>query len=390
MKIENIRLSHFRNYPELTLTPHESVNLFFGANGSGKTNLLEAIHYCALGKSHRITSDQNVIQMGEKEAFCKISVRDQYTRREIGIHLSSGENSKKVIQIDQKKISRFSELMGCLQCVIFSPEDLSLIREGPSPRRRYLDMMISQLNRTYFIALQQYRIGMEQRNAFLKNLRLNPAADRGMLDAFENAMVTNAEIIYRERQKMVEVLSGYTRQTYASVSGRENEVLQLSYHSFAKEEDDSPAETLRQQLIRNREEDIRQGMTTAGPHRDDLQVTLNKKSMKLFASQGQIRTAALSMKLAQLKTLREMSGENPVLLLDDVMSELDRSRRTRLISEIRPFQTFITCTDESDLEDDCSRRVYLVSSEAGVGSMTLKAEGDEQRHEELKEPDFSM
>ncbi len=389
MVIEKIRLSHFRNYTELTLYPHESVNLFFGPNGSGKTNLLEAIHYCALGKSHRISMDQNVLQNGEKDAFCQLQLRSATGRHEITLHLSATNGSGKTIQIDRKKIARFSELMGCLQCVIFSPEDLSLVREGPSPRRKYLDMMICQMNRRYFIALQQYRSGMEQRNAILKNLRLNPRTDQRMLEDFEAAMARSAKVIYQERSDIVSLLSDLASETYRAVSGREEESFVLSYHSSLKDLDD-PEKRMVEQLRENREEDIRLGITSVGPHRDDLLLTLNRKNMKQFASQGQIRTAALCLKLAQMKILRQLSGESPVLLLDDVMSELDRNRRTRLLSEIDAYQTFITCTDASDLEDDRGRREYAVSSSEGIGKLSVMTEGKEVPLPEVEEPDFSL
>ena len=154
MIIEKILLRNFRNYDEMTLLPHEGVNLFFGPNGSGKTNLLEAVHYCALGKSHRISGDQNTVRFGESFGLCELTVRSASSRRKISVQLVPGDSNKKSILIDGKKIKRFSDMMGCLQCVIFSPEDMGLIREGPSFRRRYLDMMISQINRGYFIALQ--------------------------------------------------------------------------------------------------------------------------------------------------------------------------------------------------------------------------------------------
>ena len=185
MIIDKLTLRNFRNYEETVLTPHEGVNLFFGANGSGKTNLLEAVHYCALGKSHRITGDQSAVRIGESFAVCSVSVMTGGVRREITVRLVPNELNKKVILIDGKPIRRFSDMMGCLQCVIFSPEDLGLIREGPSMRRRYLDMMISQVNRGYFIALQQYRSGLEQRNALLKNIKATGQNNTGMLDVFE-------------------------------------------------------------------------------------------------------------------------------------------------------------------------------------------------------------
>ena len=388
MIIEQLTLRNFRNYEETVLTPHEGVNLFFGANGSGKTNLLEAIHYCALGKSHRITGDQSAVRIGESFAVCGVSVLSGGVKREITVRLVPNEASKKVILLDQKPIRRFSDMMGCLQCVIFSPEDLGLIREGPSMRRRYLDMMISQVNRGYFIALQQYRSGLEQRNALLKNMRANPRTNPGLLDVFEQAMAAPAAAIVAARIRVIELLSGLAAETYRSISGRDGEEFQASYHSAFRESADVEGDFLKI-MKENREEDLRLGITSAGPHRDDLNLSLNKKNMKVYASQGQIRTAALSLKLAQMKALRQMSGEPPVLLLDDVMSELDKERRTRLVREISDYQTFITCTDESDLELEGDKRIYHVSATGGKACLELTNPGLETEKVVLAEPDFS-
>ena len=388
MIIEKLTLRNFRNYEETVLTPHEGVNLFFGANGSGKTNLLEAIHYCALGKSHRITGDQSAVRIGESFAVCSVSVRSGGVKRELSVRLVPNEAAKKVILLDQKQIRRFSDMMGCLQCVIFSPEDLGLIREGPSVRRRYLDMMISQVNRGYFIALQQYRAGLEQRNAVLKNMRADPRQNAGLLEVFEQAMAGPAAVIVEERKRVVEMLSSLAAETYRGISGREEEAFQASYHSAFRESENVQEDFIRV-MRENREEDLRLGVTSAGPHRDDLNLSLNRKNMKVYASQGQIRTAALSLKLAQMKALRQMSGEPPVLLLDDVMSELDRDRRMRLVREISDYQTFITCTDESDLELESDRRIYHVSSEEGKARLELTNAGVEEEKAVLKEPDFS-
>ena len=388
MIIEKLTLRNFRNYEDTVLTPHEGVNLFFGANGSGKTNLLEAIHYCALGKSHRITGDQSVVRIGESFAVCGVSVSTGGVRRDITVRLVPNEANKKVILLDQKPIRRFSDMMGCLQCVIFSPEDLGLIREGPSLRRRYLDMMISQVNRGYFIALQQYRSGLEQRNALLKNIRAGGSDGAGMLEVFEQAMAAPAAVIVAARKKVIAMLSELAADTYRGISGRETEEFQAGYHSAFRETENVEEEFIR--LMReNREEDLRLGITSAGPHRDDLNLSLNRKNMKVFASQGQIRTAALSLKLAQMKALRAMSGEAPVLLLDDVMSELDRDRRTRLVKEISDYQTFITCTDESDLELEGSRRTYHVSAPDGKAILEETNRGEMREALPLSEPDFT-
>ena len=388
MIIQELTLRNFRNYEETVLTPHEGVNLFFGANGSGKTNLLEAIHYCALGKSHRITGDQSVVRVGESFAVCGVSVLSCGVRRDITVRLVPNESNKKIILVDRKQIRRFSDMMGCLQCVIFSPEGLGLIREGPSMRRRYLDMMISQINRGYFIALQQYRSGLEQRNALLKNMRADPRKGAGLLEVFEQAMAAPAAVIVAARKKVIGLLSGLAAETYQSISGKSDEEFQAAYHSAFRDAENVEGEFIRLQL-ENREEDLRLGITTAGPHRDDLNLSLNRKNMKVFASQGQIRTAALSLKLAQMKALREISGEAPVLLLDDVMSELDRDRRMRLVSEISGYQTFITCTDESDLELEGTKRTYRVSASAGKAMLEETNPGIEMPRQVFAEPDFS-
>ncbi len=367
MLIKELKLKNFRNYRELILQPHPGVNLFFGRNGSGKTNLLEAIHYCSLGRSHRISNDSNVVRNGETFAVSSVQIRNMLGNRELAVRFHPDEVQKKTILIDQKKISKFSDMMGCLRCVIFSPEDLGLIKDGPSVRRRYLDMMISQINRGYFIALQQYRTGMDQRNAVIRNIRANAAGDLSILSAFEETMAAPAAVIIRERRKIISLLSDTARETYQRISDTD-ELFRISYHSTIKEETDIEQKLCR--LFReNREDDIRMGFTSAGPHRDDLALTLNKCNMKQYASQGQIRTAALSMKLSQMRILRDLSGEEPVLLLDDVMSELDRKRRACLIGEIRDFQTFITCTDRDDVDCEKVQKVWNVSSAEGEAAV---------------------
>ena len=363
MLIEELKLKNFRNYSELTLYPHPGVNLYFGRNGSGKTNLLEAIHYCSLGRSHRISNDANAVKNGEAFALSSVSIRNSLGQREIAVRFHPDETQKKSILLDGKKIAKFSDMMGCLRCVIFSPEDLGLIKEGPSLRRRYLDMMISQINRGYFIALQQYRTCMDQRNALIRNLRANSYADTSMLSAFEETMAAPAAVIIRERRRIVSLLSECARETYQRVSDTD-EIFRLAYHSSVKEETEIE-EVLCRLFRENREDDIRMGFTSVGPHRDDLILTLNKNQMKQFASQGQIRTAALSMKLSQMQILRDQSGEEPVLLLDDVMSELDRKRRACLIGEISSFQTFITCADRDDVDCEKVDKMWMVSADAG-------------------------
>jgi DNA replication and repair protein RecF len=387
MTIEKMELIHFRNYEKLELQPHPEINLFFGENGSGKTNLLEAIHFCSLGKSHRLSQDANAVLIGEKAAAVRVEVRSRLSRSRIEIRLSPGEENIKSVWIDGNRASRLSEMMGLLRCVIFSPEDLNLIREGPAVRRRFLDMMISQISRPYFIALQQYRTAMNHRSAILRTARLENRPVSGMIEDFEQAMSDYAETIYRERFGHERFLSEMANEMYREISGREQETFQIQYRSCMKSDrDGSPS--LKEALRDCREEDMKNGTTSVGPHRDDLSLTLNSRNMKNYASQGQMRTGALSLKLAQLKVIQKVTGENPVLLLDDVMSELDPERRSNLLHILQDTQTFITCTDRSDLSDYIHYRTYQVREEGGRGDVSEILSGPEPVSPVFTEPVF--
>ena len=387
MTIEKMELIHFRNYEKLELQPHPEINLFFGENGSGKTNLLEAIHFCSLGKSHRLSQDANAVLIGEKAAAVRVEVRSRLSRSRIEIRLSPGEENIKSVWIDGNRASRLSEMMGLLRCVIFSPEDLNLIREGPAVRRRFLDMMISQISRPYFIALQQYRTAMNHRSAILRTARLENRPVSGMIEDFEQAMSDYAETIYRERFGHERFLSEMANEMYREISGREQETFQIQYRSYLKSDrDGSPS--LKEALRDCREEDMKNGTTSVGPHRDDLSLTLNSRNMKNYASQGQMRTGALSLKLAQLKVIQKVTGENPVLLLDDVMSELDPERRSNLLHILQDTQTFITCTDRSDLSDYIHYRTYQVREEGGRGAVSEFLSGPEPVSPVFTEPVF--
>lgn len=363
MVIEILKLRDFRNYGEIELTPHPGVNILFGQNGSGKTNLLEAIHYCALGRSHRTSQDKEVVRKGAEAAAIGVQLRKGGVRMDVQVKLTPGEIRKKAIFVDRKRAGRLSDLMGHVQCVIFSPEDLMLVKEGPSIRRRYLDMMLSQLSTGYFTALQQYQKALDQRNALLREAKKGGRLDQAMLDAFEEAMAAQAAVIVPMRRKMVARTAEAAQERYTAISGRPHENFAMEYACCVPGGAEVAGFT-RDSLKKARQEDMFRGGTGFGVHREDIALTLNDREMKVFASQGQIRTAALSMKLAQLQVFRQETGEPPVLLLDDVMSELDMTRRTHLLEEISGLQTFITCTDESDLEGCREQRSYQVSMNA--------------------------
>lgn len=359
MLIESLKLRDYRNYGELTVAPHPGVNILFGQNGSGKTNLLEAIHYCALGRSHRTSQDKEVVRKGADMSAVGVQLKKNGIRMDIAVKLTPFEGKKKHIFIDKKKANRISDLMGRVQCVIFSPEDLMIVKEGPSVRRRFLDMMISQLSTAYFVALQQYQKALDQRNAMLKDGKRGGRCDMGMLEAFEYAMAAPCDVIVPMRRKYVKMLAEVAADKYNAISGRDGEKFTMAYDCCVDQEE-HVSEKIVDMLKKSRREDMMRGTTSLGIHREDIVLQLSGRDMKVFASQGQIRTAALSMKLSQLEIFRRESGEAPILLLDDVMSELDMTRRTRLLGEIEGVQTFITCTDESDLEGCLEKRSYRV------------------------------
>ncbi|MBQ8201632.1 MAG: DNA replication/repair protein RecF [Clostridia bacterium] len=360
MIINTLKLRDFRNYGEIELTPHPGVNILFGQNGSGKTNLLEAIHYCALGRSHRTSQDREVVRKGAEMAAVGVQLHKSGVRMDVQVKLTPGEIRKKAIFVDRKRANRLSDLMGHVQCVIFSPEDLMLVKEGPSVRRRYLDMMLSQLSTAYFTALQQYQKALDQRNALLRDAKKGGRLDQSMMEAFEDVMAAQCAVIIPLRRRMVARTAEVAEAKYMAISGRPHEKFSMCYACCVPEQAEVVG-YVRESLQKGRQEDLYRGGTGFGVHREDINLTLNGREMKVFASQGQIRTAALSMKLAQLAVFRSETGEAPILLLDDVMSELDMTRRTRLLEEISGVQTFITCTDESDLDGCRERRSYQVS-----------------------------
>ncbi len=388
MIIEILKLKDFRNYDELTLSPHPGVNIFLGQNGSGKTNLLEAIHYCALGRSHRTSLDREVVNKQGQAGFAGVTLRKNGIRTDIAVKLTPEDSKKKAVFINRKRAGRLSDLMGHVQCVIFSPEDLMLVKEGPSVRRRYIDMMLSQLSTGYFVALQQYSKALEQRNALLREAKKTGQADDSMLEAFEAAMARHAAVIIPLRRKYIALLGQEAAKIYASISGREKETFSMTYDCCVQS-DEHTDQILLSVLKSRRKDDIFRGSSTFGVHREDISLWLSGREMKVFASQGQIRTAALSMKLAQLEIFRRETGESPILLLDDVMSELDMTRRTRLLGEISGVQTFITCTDESDLEGCREKRSYRVSmTDKGTARIQEVSAGEEVEKESMDDIDF--
>jgi len=341
MQMTGLRLHDFRGYRQVLLTPPEGVTVLVGENGAGKTNLLEAIHLCCLGRSHRTSQDKEMIRKDQETAAVQLTVERKDGRHEVGIRLFENARRKKVVYVNGKTAARVGELMGHATCVIFSPEDLSLVKEGPQARRRFLDMLLSQQQRAYFYALQTYMAALKQRNALLK------AGDFRQLPAWDEQLAAAAAPVIRLRRTACQLLNQQSARHYRYIGGKEDETFSLQYDSPLSSSGDIQGDML-YGLQQCRNEDIRRMATCFGPHRDELALSLRGEPLKAFGSQGQMRTAALAMKLAAFDLLEEAQGEPPLLLLDDVLSELDPDRRRRLIARIGRAQALLTCTARED------------------------------------------
>lgn len=345
MIIQQIVLQNFRNYEALDIALSDGVNVLMGANAQGKTNLLEAIGYCSTGRSHRTSYDRECIRIGESDAFIKLiyeTVRGEAKPRKDCIELHLRRSGAKSAALNRVPVQKINDLYGCIQTVLFSPEDLSLIKEGPGKRRRFMDMEICQVDKVYLHYLQQYHILLRQRNQLLKDMaHQNP--DRELFRVYDEQFADYASRLIHRRKQFLKKLGEWAPEIHGQISGS-GEKIQFRYEANVPEE----PEEIRKRLENCFEQDIRQGTTTAGPHRDDIDIRINDTDVRTYGSQGQKRTAALSMKLAEIEMMQQETGQSPVLLLDDVMSELDGERQMYLIRCIEKHQTVITCTGVED------------------------------------------
>ena len=361
MRVKTLSLTQFRNYDQALITPGEGVTVFVGPNAQGKTNVLEALHLCCIGRSHRTSRDEELIRWGADAAKVHIETTQQDGTHEVTILLAKTQKKKKQVRIGSRPAERIGELMGHVCGVLFSPEDLQIVKSGPAERRRFIDMQLSQLHPAYFYALQRAQRALIQRNALLKEIAKRPSLEP-TLDAWDEQLAAAGGEIARMRRRAVEMLCETAEKTHASLtSGRE--MLNLRYVSQVAEAVD-PAQTLLARMRAARGDDLRRLTTTVGVHRDDILITIDGKDARTFASQGQQRSAVLALKLAQLEMAARETGEAPILMLDDVMSELDPSRRRQLIERIDRVQTFVTCTDLSDLAGAKQGAVYQVANGA--------------------------
>ena len=370
MFIKSIKLINFRNYETLNIEFNSKFNVIHGENAQGKTNILEAIFLCASGRSHRTSKDYDLIRYGNEEYYIKVLVDKEGNAANIEVCYE--RDGKKKVRINEIPIHKIGNLMGNLNAVVFSPEDLRIIKEGPSERRRFIDITISQLKPTYFYDLQQYSKILFQRNMLLKEIRKRKQLI-DTLDIWNKNLVKTGSQIIKVRSEFVKKLNTNAEENHYKLTNG-SERLNIKYVPSISISCSPEIEEIEKEFLKSIENNISSELikctTLTGPQRDDCDIMLNEMNIKYFGSQGQQRTAILSMKLSEIDIMREDTGEYPVLLLDDVMSELDNKRQEYLYENIANMQVFITCTDNSFFDEKAgqeSKFFKVINGQVTVG-----------------------
>lgn len=346
MNINSIELGNFRNYVNQKLEFDNRTNILYGNNAQGKTNILEAIFVCGTTKSHKGSKDKELIRIGEDEAHIRMFVEKNSITHRIDVHLRS--NKSKGIAIDGIPIKRSGDLLGLVNIIFFSPEDLKIIKNGPSERRKFINLELSQLDKVYLNELGEYNKVLIQRNKLLKQINFNNSLI-DTLSIWDEQLIKYGLRIINSRQKFIDDLSELVTEVNEKLTGSREHV-KLEY------EPDVLPEDFEKKLLECREKDLRLCSTNVGPHRDDICFLNDGIDIRKYGSQGQQRTCALSLKLAEIELVKRVTKDNPILLLDDVLSELDRNRQNYLLDSIDDIQTIVTCTG---LEEFIEGRITL-------------------------------
>lgn len=367
MVIKSLELADYRNYESLDIKFDKGTNILFGDNAQGKTNILEAIYVAATSKSHKGSKDKDIVNFDKDEAHIRTYLEKDHVETRVDMHLRKSKS--KGIAVDGTKLKKAADLLGLCNVVFFSPEDLGIIKNGPAERRRFIDMELCQLDSIYLYNLNNYNKIVNQRNKLLKDMYMNPDL-KETLNIWDMQLVSYGTKIMERRKIFVDQLNEIIFDIHKKLSG-DREELKIVY------EPNVEIENFEKNMRMSRDRDIRAKMTTVGPHRDDFSILVGNVDIRKFGSQGQQRTAALSLKLSEIELVKKITKDNPVLLLDDVLSELDSRRHNYLLNSIGEIQTIITCTGLEEFVNNRFEinRVYKVEN----GKVTLMSN-------EIKEP----
>ena len=348
MIVESVELKDYRNYEFLDMNFNEHVNIIYGDNAQGKTNILESIYMCSTSKSHRGSKDREIVRFGEDEWHIKLNVLKHGMKYRIDMHLK--KNKTKGIAVNGIPIKKAVELFGIINIVFFSPEDLNIIKNGPSERRRFMDMELSQLDKIYLSNLVNYNKVLNQRNKLLKDIAFSPSEQlMQTLDIWDMQLVKYGSLIIKGRKSFIEKINTIISDIHSRLTGG-IENIKVCYVP------DVDVNDFEEEVRNSRQKDIKYKVTGKGPHKDDLIFLINDNDVRKYGSQGQQRTAALSLKLSEIELVKLVIKDTPVLLLDDVLSELDSNRQNFLINSIGDIQTIVTCTG---LEEFINNRMNI-------------------------------
>ncbi len=361
MKVKSLKFQNFRNLEDCVIYPCEGVNIIYGDNAQGKTNIIEALWLFCGGHSFRTAGTREMIKWNTdfSRLECEFFGQDREQKASIGF-----SGSKKIVSINGVEKNSSSALIEKFCAVVFSPENLSLIKRGPGERRNFIDSAICREKLKNAVTLSNYNRLIAQRNALLKDVLKNPGLE-DTLDIWDTQIIRLGARLTKQRLEFIDLISKKAAEYHSGISG-DKEKLKLKYISSVSAKSGDSEEEIEQKFFErcklNRQNEIVCGVTLSGPHRDDVEVIINGKNAKTFASQGQQRSAVLSLKLAEAAVLRERMGEEPVILLDDVLSELDSGRQDYLLNELEGCQVFITCCERSNREQLKKGSVFLVEN----------------------------
>ncbi len=359
MKVDSIQLNNFRNISSVILAADSGVNVIYGENAQGKTNIIEGIWLFTGCKSFRGSKDSELIKFGEVFSRLNLQFSDSLRDKKSEILIS---DKKKSISLNDVPLKSAGELIGNFYAVIFSPDHLSLIKDGPAERRKFLDTALCQLKPSYAKALSGYRRALLQRNSLLKDIHLNSQL-YDILDTWDDQLAKYSAMVISERLKYLDILSQYSKQIYSGISENKEEISVKYSLSDTLDKNISINDIYaiqKENLLKSRKEDVIFKTTSVGPHRDDIEILINKKSARSFGSQGQQRSCALALKLGESEIIKKVTGETPIALLDDVMSELDEKRQDYVLNHIKDRQVFLTCCDPSQVLRLCEGKSFLV------------------------------
>lgn len=367
MYLKHLELRNYRNYERVSADFSPQINVLIGSNAQGKTNLLESVYVLAITRSHRSNNDRELIGFGSDFARIDGRVHRQLGNADLRLVISAQGKRAKVNNLDAPKLSAY---MGKLNVILFAPEDLNLVKGSPALRRRFIDMEFGQMSSAYLANLSLYKQTLKQRNAYLKQLKFHQAKDQTFLDVLTDQLTQYGGLVIAARAKLLQAMNKFAAVIHSDIT-RGGEHLTMRYVSQVHEDafTDAQAATARLQelFVKSRQRELEQGTTLIGPQRDDVQFIVNDRDVAVFGSQGQQRTTALAVKLAEIDLMKQETGEYPVLLLDDVLSELDDDRQTHLLKTIQDkVQTFLTTTSLDGIAREIIKAPAIFQVTAGT------------------------